>query len=129
MAKVLHTMYKDEYICVSNEDNVWFYYDKELHRWIRDNKGITLKRKISTELYREFSKLNISEQQQSLESDDNHATNAVKISKVMLRLKETAFKSNLMRECTELFYDNEQKFLEKLDSNNNLIDFNNGIYN
>ena len=128
VAKVLHTMYKDEHICVSNKDNVWFYYDKELHRWIRDDKGITLKRKISTELYREFSKLNISEQQQSLESDDIHAQNAAKISKVMLRLKETAFKSNLMTECTELFYDNERKFLEKLDGNNNLIGCVNGVY-
>ena len=128
VANVLYTMYKDAHICVSIKDSVWFYYDKSLHRWIRDDKGITLKRKISTELYTEFSKLNISEQQQSLESDDQHAQNAAKISKVMLRLKYTAFKSNLMTECGELFYDRDRNFLEKLDSHNNLIGCVNGVY-
>ena len=46
----------------------------------------------------------------------------------MFRLKETSFKSNLMTESAELFYDKEKKFLDKLDEANNLIGFNNGVY-
>jgi len=112
VALVLYIMYKDEHICVSNKDNIWFYYDKELHRWIRDDKGIALKRKISTELYVQFSKLLITEQQKSSQSGDIHAQNAAKIVKLMLRLKQTSFKANLMTDCQKLFYVQDHEFLE-----------------
>ena len=127
VATVLYIMYRDKYMCISKVDKTSYYLnDKNI--WIKDNELMFLRSKISTELYRQFSKLTVAEQQASLESDDAHAQNAAKIQKVMLRLKETSFKSNLMVECAELFYDNERKFLEKLDANNNLIGCVNGVY-
>jgi P4 family phage/plasmid primase-like protien len=42
-----------------------------------------------------------------------------------LRTKTTGFKSNVMRECRELFFD--EQFSKKLDTNKDLISFNNGI--
>jgi P4 family phage/plasmid primase-like protien len=42
-----------------------------------------------------------------------------------LKLKTTRFKDNVMRECRELFFDEE--FTKKLDSNKDLIAFNNGV--
>jgi P4 family phage/plasmid primase-like protien len=45
--------------------------------------------------------------------------------KVFTKLKTTAFKKNVMKECSELFFDEE--FNKKLDSNKDLIAFNNGV--
>jgi P4 family phage/plasmid primase-like protien len=42
-----------------------------------------------------------------------------------MQLKKTAFKSNVMKECRELFFDEE--FTKKIDANKDLIAFNNGI--
>jgi len=45
--------------------------------------------------------------------------------KVFVQLKKTAFKANIMKECRELFFDEE--FNKKLDANKDLIAFNNGV--
>jgi P4 family phage/plasmid primase-like protien len=45
--------------------------------------------------------------------------------KVFTQLKKTAFKSNVMKECRELFFDEE--FNKKIDANKDLIAFNNGV--
>ena len=132
IAKILQIMYKDYHVCISIKDHTWFYYNVEFNRWQRDDKGIMLKRKISTELWEQFLDLQREEsyksQQESDMQNNIHETNRANIGKVMFRLKETSFKSNLMTECAELFYDKEKIFLDKLDSNDNLIGFQNGVY-
>jgi phage/plasmid-associated DNA primase len=121
-------MYRNKYICISKVDKT-SYYVNDKNIWIKDKELMFLRSKISTELYRQFTKLTVTEQQLSLESDDNHAQNAAKMQKVMLRLKDNIkFKNDIMDQSMELFYDLSQKFIEKLDANNNLIVFNNGIY-
>ncbi len=128
VARVIQAIYKDYFVCVSIKDNVWYYYAEESHRWVRDDKGITLRRKISTEVYQEFNKLQIAKSQQSLSDDDDVGAEAAKIFTVMNKLKETSFKNNVMIECAEVFYDKDKKFLEALDSINHLLGFNNGVY-
>ena len=132
VAGILKAMFKDFYICVSIEKSKWYYYNETLHRWIMDDKGIMLKSKISTDLYREFlRKKNDLSNKASLHPDPSECKeqdDAQKINKVMLRLKETAYKSNLMTECCEIFYDKERKFVDQLDSYNHLLGFNNGVY-
>ena len=132
VAKIIYAMFKDFYICVSVEKCKWYYYNESLHRWIMDDKGIMLKSKISTDLYREFlQKKNDLSHKASIQTDPSECKeqdDAQKINKVMLRLKETAFKSNLMTECCEIFYDKDRAFNEKLDSYNYLLGFNNGVY-
>jgi P4 family phage/plasmid primase-like protien len=127
-ARVLHSMYKDHFICVSIKDNVWYWYSEEDHRWMRDDKGITLRRKISTDVYQEFNKLQQYKSSQSLEAGDKAGLDAQKILNVMMRLKDTAFKNNVMTEAAEIFYDKDRKFLESLDSTNHIIGFKNGVY-
>jgi len=128
VARVIHVTYKDYFVCVSIKECMWYYYSEEENKWVRDDKGITLRRKISTEVYQEFSRLQLIKQAQSLEADDNFAQESTKIFKVMDRLKDTAFKNNVMVECAELFYDKDKKFLELLDSYNHLLGFKNGVY-
>ena len=132
IAKIMHIMFHNFHVCVSIKDCTWFYYNSEFNKWQRDDKGIMLKRKISTELYKQFNRIKIKESLM-MDSEDEpqnsqHDKNSQNIAKVMFRLKETSFKSNLMTECAELFYDREKKFLDSLDEANHLIGFNNGIY-
>ncbi len=49
-----------------------------------------------------------------------------KIGKLITQLKKTSFKKSLIDECAELFY--VEKFEEELDSNLDLICFENGVY-
>lgn len=128
VAVVMLAMYKDYYKCISIKDTKWFFYDKSINRWVLDDKGIRLKEKICTDVYREFKNKGGAENDKSEEADDIHAQNRDKIFKVMNRLKETAFKANIMTECAELFYDKDRSFLDKLDANNQLLGFKNGVY-
>jgi len=51
---------------------------------------------------------------------------AKKMNELATKLKTVSFKDNVMKECSELFYD--PKFESKLDEINSIIGFNNGVY-
>ena len=128
VAKVIHVMYKDYFVLVSVKDNLWYYFDEKKNCWRPDDKGIMLKSKISQEVFKEFSKIASDKNESSTEAGDSDNELSLKILAVANRLKETNFKANIMTELQEFFYDKEKTFLEKLDQNNNLIGFKNGIY-
>ena len=128
VAKVIHAMYKDYFVCISVKDSLWYYYDDIRNCWRTDDRGIMLKSKISNEVYLEFKKIAQEKQNKSVEAGDDNGELGLKIMQVMSRLKDTSFKSNLMTELIELFYDREKSFLDKLDANNNLLGFTNGVY-
>ena len=133
IAKILKVMFENFHICVSIKDHTWFYYNGKLNKWQRDDKGIMLKRKISTKLYDQFQHALDYEHAKGDACEDQEKRDASKkrwenIAKVMFRLKETSFKNNLMTEAAELFYDREKIFLDSLDEANHLIGFNNGVY-
>jgi len=46
LANVLYQMYKDEFVCVSVKNNVW--YKLKGHRWVENDSGTTLRKAIST---------------------------------------------------------------------------------
>jgi len=128
VAKVMHQMYKDTYICISSKDCCWYYYNDELHKWIEDDKGIRLKMKISTEVWKKFHELQLEFSTKVQESGDEFEIKRDQILATLTKLKNTSFKNNIMAECIELFYDSQKTFYDKLDSNMNLIGFNNGVY-
>jgi len=128
VARVIHTMYKDYFVCVSVKDTLWYYYDHSRNCWRTDDRGIMLKSKISLEVFQEFKKIALEKSHASTESGDDNFEMSMKVMSVMQRLKDTSFKQNVMTELVELFYDRERTFLEKLDQNNNLIGFTNGVY-
>ena len=128
VAKVIYNMYKDYFVCVSVKDTIWYYYDDTRNCWRMDDKGIMLKSKISDEVYNEFNRIAVEKLQNSHDSGDENGEMAMKIMTVMQRLKDTNFKSNIMTELVEFFYDKEKIFLDNLDQNNYLIGFTNGVY-
>ena len=129
-AQILRQMYKDKYMCVSfaTKGGVWYVFKN--HRWEPD-KGLSLRLAISKDMYYLFSaksEVLTNEFHHYPENDDRveHLKRKVgKIQEIMIKLKRTNDKNNIMREAMELFYDNE--FIKNMDNNRYLLCFNNGV--
>jgi P4 family phage/plasmid primase-like protien len=130
MAQILRQMYKDKYVCVSyaTKGGVWYVFKN--HRWEPD-KGLSLRKAISQDMYYLFSdksEVLTNEFHHYAENDDRveHLKKKVgKIQEIMIKVKRTNDKNNIMREAMELFYDNE--FIKNMDNNRYLLCFNNGV--
>jgi P4 family phage/plasmid primase-like protien len=132
LARQLYDIYGDKYVCGSIEKDVWFEYRN--HRWIKDDKGIELKKKIAAALiprYKDEAKKTYDNVQPAddgeAEIDQNNSsfTKIKKINSIIGCLNTSGFKSSVMKECQELFYKSE--FLDKLDNDPYLLGFNNGV--
>ena len=128
-AQVLKQMYKDKYVCVSyDKKGVWYKFHN--HRWIVD-KGMSLRECISKQMYDLFSVKSeqLSNEYHHYDPNDERAEfikNKIKvIGNLMITLKKTNDKNNIMREAMELFYDGE--FIKNMDTNKYLLCFNNGV--
>lgn len=129
LACVLYQMFKDEYVCVSVKNSVWYRYKD--HRWAEIDSGTYLRQCISKdmrEIYRTksaelFDKL--SELEETSEAHKKLNMRISKINEICARLGKTKDKQNIMTEAKELFYDAD--FLQKLDTNPYLLCFNNGV--
>ena len=136
VARVVHHMYKHEFVCAGAKKNLWYRFRN--HRWVELDDAIDLSKKLSETrpggLIYEYLNLNqyisskvcdinctMSNKQKQYEME-----NLKTISAIINKLKITSFKKNVIQECKELFHDS--KFEEKLDSNINLLGFDNGIY-
>jgi P4 family phage/plasmid primase-like protien len=129
LAQVLKQMYKDKYICVSyDKKGVWYVFKN--HRWVID-KGHSLREKISKTMFDLYSNKRdeCTIERQHYDAEDPRAEFLKKqiasISCIMLKLKKTTDKNNIMREAAEIFYDGE--FIKNMDTNKYLMCFNNGV--
>ena len=128
LAFVLYQIFKDRYVCISYANKgIWYVFKN--HRWEPD-KGITLRLAISKDMYNVFNKKNdsILNEWQNEQNEDRREFLSKKskgISSILIKLKRTSDKNNIMREAMELFYDNE--FIKCMDTNKYLLCFNNGI--
>jgi len=133
VATVLYEMYKGKYKCTDLKSDIW--YEFQNHRWINIPNGYTLSIKISEELTKEFAELNLYYMMQlgkrdniniSADQEELILKKSNNITKIMLNLRKNSFKERVMKECKIKFFDSS--FEENLDSNRNLIGFNNGVY-
>jgi P4 family phage/plasmid primase-like protien len=130
LANVLYQMYKDEFVCVSVKNNVW--YKLKGHRWVENDSGTNLRMAISSvmrDLYWKRASA-FMEQASSIDPPDEERTkrlqeHADKILKICERLGRANEKKNIMTEAKELFYDSD--FVKKLDTNVYLLSFKNGV--
>lgn len=128
IAKVAYELWKDKYVCASLKHDIWFEFQSP--RWVEIEKGYSLSMKISDELVDEFVlliQLAYTESQgaEGIKRDAQHQR-ADKLSKIVKKLKTTSFKSQILAECSKIFY--VPKFIEKLDENRDLLGFDNGVY-
>ena len=128
-ALILKQMFKDRYVCVSyDKRGIWYRYKN--HKWELD-RGISIRDAISTQMYDLFSKKADAYQAEYTEYDagDERAEfirkKAKIIGDIMLTLKKTNDKNNIVREAMELFYDSE--FIKNMDTKKHLLCFNNGV--
>jgi P4 family phage/plasmid primase-like protien len=128
-AVVLQHMYKDEYVCVSyDKRGIWYRFRN--HRWIPD-KGLSLREKISKDMYDLFGKLSEkyeSDMNEYAENDERREYLKKKIGEIhqmKISLKKTTQKDHIMREAAEIFFD--ENFIRNMDTNPYLLCFNNGV--
>ena len=127
-AEVLHKMYKGKYVCVSKKNKGWYVFKE--NKWVAIEEGIALRKKISTSMFDEVVKISDKLSQEMVGADDEKKEILTKKKKrlddLCLKLLDTSFKENIMKECMELFYD--ETLNEKFDDNKDLLCFKNGVY-
>jgi len=132
VALVIHQMYKDNYVCVHyDKKNGWYIFRS--HKWELD-KGTSIRSKMSFEIHdlfekrrdkylEEYHQCNLKEN--AMDRVEYLKKRIQNVTKIMNDLKSTSNKNNFLRECAELFFDGQ--FIEKLDTNKNLLCFTNGV--
>jgi putative DNA primase/helicase len=129
IATVMHRIFHNEFRCASIKHRIWYQYTG--HYWKKIDEGTSLRMQISqylSPLYRdEVTKLQnmLMSMDESDESYDRVKKKAGKYNNIAIMLKKTAYKNNVMRECCELFFDEE--FLDQLDINPMLLGCENGV--
>ena len=127
-AQVLHKMFSDKYVCSSITNKTWHTFKN--HRWESD-KGMTLRLAISKDMYNLYAKkaCDIEAEYQQYDPNDERVEYLKKkskaVSEIMIDLKKTNDKNNVMREAMEIFYDKD--FVKNMDTNKYLLCFNNGV--
>lgn len=131
IAQILLQLYKSEYVCSSYTANTWYKYEEP--RWRRIDSGLYLRKHISNELrsiYAKKASYYMDLRSRLSEGQDAHRIKQVsahtdKIMSIYTRLGNCNDKKNIMTEAKELFY--MEGFEEKLDANQYLICFKNGV--
>jgi len=138
VAYVVYSRFRDEYKCVNYGKNVWFRYVGNV--WVELDKGVQLQQELSVEIFKMFmnrvgyynQKIVEGEVCQSKDpkvcgcSYCRDLTMHQDLFKVATQLKKTAFKANVMKECQELFLD--EQFTKKIDENRTLLACQNGVF-
>lgn len=133
IARTLFMKYGTEFKCISISQNIWFQFKD--HRWIRTDNGVSLSIKISDdspgtilhtfiEKYKELASSMVSSGNDGEKA--MHSIRAKHAQKIISSMKSSPFKKNIMRECMEIFYD--EQFAKKIDKNPYLVGFKNGVY-
>ena len=129
LAVVLYQLFKDQFVCVSIKNNLWYEYKN--HKWNEIDSGSTLRLLISKKMHDIYCAKShelievITKKENNDENTENLKTRSLKLGDICILLKTTSWKNNIMREAKELFYDKE--FMNKLDSNVYLLCFNNYV--
>ena len=128
LAKVLFEMYKYEYKCVSKSKNKWYAFYN--NRWHYVDQAYTLSNIISDVLAVIFGKRAIGLFNKASFGQggdrDNISQKGISLMKIVEKLKTESFKNSVIASSASRFID--EKFEEKLDSNPNLLGFENGVY-
>ena len=129
IAKTFYSKYSDKYICSSVKSNEWWMILN--HRWIILDDASTIKIELSEEFLIEYIKERGELNTLMLKTTESSVVEQIEqkikiISDIISRLKSITFKKKIIEEAASLFLDSE--FESKLDSNPQLLGFENGVY-
>ncbi len=129
VARVVHGLYKYIYKCASIKNDIW--YEFKDHRWKLIDSGVSLRKKLGNEVINEYLKsveyYNVAANNVQDDNKEQYIQKSKLLMEVTYMLRDIGFKEKIIKECRVMFY--EPKFEETLDSNPDLIGFENGIYN
>lgn len=122
VAECLWRVYWLEFKCSSMDHNRFWQFKN--HRWIRLDHGVDLRKKLSDDFLNRFEALRTDFSRMIQENDDPAQKDMleVKIKKattLISKLKTVTFKSNVMKEAAELFYDG--RFERLIDTNPDIM--------
>ena len=134
VASVFYKMYQSNFICESIKHKE--IYEFRDHKWVKNDSSNGIIKKLNEDLYNLYNKyanvINIKlmtlnendfEQKNERKMLELRHKNALIVSK---NIHNASYKEKLLSELHKLYYD--EYFFNNLDSNKNLICFNNGIY-
>jgi len=140
VACVIHAKFRDHYTCCDFGKNVWYRWAG--HIWKETDRGVDLQLKLSKQIAGVFfAKMQVIGNDMSNRNLTSCTTEGKGdcglceycemeakrsgLNQIYTKLKTTRFKDNVMKECRELFFDED--FTKKIDSNKDIIAFNNGV--
>ena len=128
IARLMKRMYSNNY-CAAVDSKKVDWYEFTGNCWKKLAQGIDLRNKMTTDVAQVISdtRTKIRNRLTNLSNDERsfEETRMKKMTKIEQCLYTSGFKDSVMKECTGLFY--EEDFAQKLNSNQFLIGFNNGV--
>lgn len=127
IARLLYEDYGTEFVCSSISSKTWYQFRE--HKWEEIEEGVFLREHISEEIVKKFEKLGgkfFADGSNADKNDKNWQENIKRTAKIIAQCKMSNYKSNIMRECCDVFYN--KNFKNALDTNPYLIAFKNGVY-
>ena len=120
-------MYRCQFICVSRKFRRWVEFRN--HRWVRIEEAYSLQTKpFQRAVWRilQIELANRITQTPDLAEKEMYEKKRIIFSKIGTNLLQTTYKKNVMIEAADLFYC--EGLEEKLETNRNLLSFENGVY-
>jgi hypothetical protein len=111
VAKIVYLNFKDKYKAIDKK--TWYRYDN--NKWIKTKEEyLDLRKELSEEIFKKFidkayyydNKMYLTTDEGQKQIYENKAKSAFKIS---LRLRQSGYKDNIMKECRYLFLDEKLK--------------------
>jgi P4 family phage/plasmid primase-like protien len=130
VARIMHKMYGEYFKCISPKDRVWYVF--EGHMWVESKDGMAVRSLLSTEIFDKFAtmatKYSLMRDQQPADSEEYEKFDDIRerLETIRTKLKKTSFKENVMKECSEVFFDG--KFFDNLDKSTMLLGCLNGVF-
>ena len=129
LAKVLHSLNQQRFLCTNFKHNIWYEYTH--HNWREVEAGCALSLLLSTQMHDIYQERILSTTARfnsfSQEDDkwDGVEATISNMSSICQRLKDNGRKDKILKEAKILFHDRD--FIRKMDSNPWLLCFTNGV--
>jgi hypothetical protein len=129
IAKLTYYVYHDKFRCTTHKEKTCEWYEFTGNRW--ESCGPQLFDNISSDLPKLLSKMEdyYNKLKPSNDDEKKYIISVIKsIQRTTNILKTTALKTSHMTDIRSIFYLADKKFVDKLDSNPDLLGFNDGVY-
>jgi len=129
IARLMKRMYENNYCAAVDSKSVEWYHFTGCY-WKKLPQGIELRNKLTTEVAQIIADTRTRIRERIVKINDEQKTSwensrLKKLFEVEKSLYQSGFKDSVMKDCIGLFY--EEDFTQKLNSNEYLIGFNNGV--